>query len=93
MPLELYALICELYAGGEVCTCYCGKQGHGETLFHFLEHKKFIVTTEYDLDKLIIKPIGHRKSRSRYVESHTVCAFQKEHKKKERSDESDPSQH
>jgi len=93
MPLELYVLLCELYSGGEVSTCFSGKAGLGETLFQFLEKKKFIITTELDHEKLIIKPIGHKKSRSRYMETHTVCAFQKDHKTKGKSGEPNLPQH
>lgn len=93
LPLEYYVLICEIYSGYESFLVESGQKGYGDTIIRFLEKKNFIVTTDYDKDKLSIIPCGHSKKKYRYLESHTVCAFPNEHTKKERPAEADLSQH
>lgn len=93
MPLEYYVLICEIYSDYDSFLVESGQKGYGDTILRFLEKKHFIVTTDYDKDKLSIKPIGYSKKRYRYLESHTVCAFQEEHNKKGKPTEIDLPQH
>jgi len=93
MPLDFYVLICELYSGDQHFHIDAEKRGSGDTIIRFLEKKHFIVTTEYDKDKLLIKPTGHSKKRYRYLEAHTVCAFPKEHNKKGKPTEVNLPQH
>lgn len=93
MPLDFYVLCCELYAGDTTFSIEGLKLGSGGAVIRFLENKKFIVTFDYDKERLAVKPIGFNKKKSRYLESYTVCAFREEHNKKGRSTEVNLPQH
>lgn len=57
--LQWYIEICTCVSAGFPPVISDGKEGKGDTLTHYLESKGFVCTTEINMDRLLVRPIGH----------------------------------
>lgn len=61
LPLQWYIEICSHFIYNITPLIHDGKEGKGDTLTHYLESKRFVISTEVATDMLAIKPVGYFK--------------------------------